>query len=263
MTSPSKQPRFQWLLKLSPAYLVGLFGLLMVIFLSTILLEYRARRAEIEHTMREEAVLLIHALTDGAEQALNSYHQHRLLMTSNLLDQLHLLNRIDSKSPLTSSDLQRIADSNILYRITIFDKDGKRIAFTTPPDHTPLLEPQCNPQEELQPLFLKTSDEVVLGIRYSSSNRAPRLIAAVARSRGGAIVGNYDASNLLALRKQMGVGRLIQRISKDNTAIDYILWQDDSALLAATPNVTHVEPLQADAWLSAALLRPTDRKSVV
>ena len=244
--------KWSWLL--SPKYLAGLFVLLVAIFLGTTLFEYQYRKSEIEHGMREEAAVLIHALSEGADNAITGYNENSSLLTGSLFSQLRLLDRIDKKSALTSSDLTEIAGSGGIYRINIFDSHGKRIAFNTPLDHKPIAQ-QCDPALQLQPIFAHQTDSLVVGIRESASRRGPRLVVAIARSRGGAITGNIDASRLINLRRQLGVGRLIQRIGADTTGIDYIFWQDTTAILAATPNISGAAPLLSDTLLASALLQ--------
>jgi len=255
-----KRLTLQWPLMLSPGYLAGLFFLLLAIFLGSTLFEYHYRKLEIEHSMREEASLLVHALSEGAENAISGYNENSSLLTGSLFSQLRLLDRIDKKNALRSSDLTEIAGSGTMYRINIFDRRGKRIAHNTPPDHEPMAQ-QCDPKTQLQPIFSRETDSLIVGIRESASGRGPRLVVAIARSRGGAITGNIDASRLINLRRQLGVGRLIQRIGVDTTGIDYIFWQDTTAILAATPNVTGAAPLLSDSLLARALLqqKPTTR----
>ena len=250
----------KWPLMLPPKYLAGLFFFLMAIFFGTTLFEYQYRKSEIEHIMREEATLLIHALTEGADNAISGYKENSSLLTGSLFSQLRLLDRIDKKNALTSADLTEIAGSGGIYRINIFDRQGKRIAFNTPPDHEPMAQ-QCDPKLQLQPIFSRQTDSLVVGIRESGARRGSRLVVAIARSRGGAITGNIDASRLIDLRRQLGVGRLIQRVGADTTDIDYILWQDTTAILAATPNITGAAPLLSDSVLARALLKrkPTTR----
>ncbi|NTV21509.1 MAG: PAS domain-containing protein [Chlorobium limicola] len=247
------------LLMLSPKYLAGLFSLLVFLFLGTAFFEYQYRKSEIEHIMREEAALLIHALRVGAENAITGYNENRSLLTGSLFDQLRLLDRLDMQKPLTSTDLSVIAGSSGVYRINVFDGNGRRIAFNTPPDHTPL-EQTCDPRQMLLPLYSGKQDSLLLGIRPSTSDRGPRLIAAVRRSRGGVIAANIDASKLLDLRRRLGVGQLIQRIGADTTGIEYIIWQDSSAILSATPNVSKVDPVHADPFLLSAF-RSTSAKT--
>ncbi|MCF8383822.1 MAG: PAS domain-containing protein [Chlorobium sp.] len=238
---------------LSPKYLGGAFALFVLLFLGTALFEYHYRKSEIEHIMREEAALLMHALSEGAENAITGYTENSSLLTGSLIDQLRLLDRLDKQHELTSKELSAIAGSSGIYRVNIFDSKGKRIAFNSPPDHTPLLR-QCDSRLYLQPIFSGQKDSLLLGIRQSSSDRGPRLIAAVKRSRGGVIAGNVDATRLLDLRRKLGVGQLIERIGADSTGIDYIIWQDSTGILAATPNVSKTASVRSDAFLESAML---------
>lgn len=253
-------PSRKHLLLLHPAYLGGIFSFLIIVFLGSTIFEYRYRRAEIEHMMQEEASLLIHALTVGAENAVEGYNGNRTILTGSLLGRLRLLDRIDRLKPLTSRALADIAGTGGMYRINVFDSTGRRIAWNVPPDHAPSLHHR-DPKQELEPILSGRVDSLVLGIRESVSDRGPRLIAAIARSRGGAIVGNVDASGLLELRRSIGAGSLIRKIGAGEAGIDYIIWQDTTAILAATPNVSGADPLLADPVLALALRarKPTTR----
>jgi PAS domain S-box-containing protein len=243
----------QGVMMLHPKYLGGLFTLFMLFFLGTALFEYHYRKSEIEHVMREEAALLMHALRAGAENAITGYNENRALLTGSLVDQLRLIDRLDKQHELTSTDLSTIAGSSGIYRLNIFASSGKRIAFSSPPDHNPL-EQECDPRLSMYPVFSGQTDSLLLGIRESSSGRGPRLIAAVKRSRGGVIAGNADATRLLDLRRKLGVEQLIQRIGADRTGIDYIIWQDKTGILAATRNIRKTSAIRPDSFLDSAMI---------
>ena len=243
----------QWRpLPIPPKYLAGMFFVLVIAFAATALLHYKSRMEEIENLMHEESSLLVHFLTEGAETALIGYNEINALVTGGLADQLRLIERMDSQKALTSNDLSEIAGNSGMYRITIIDRDGKRIAWNSPPDHTPLFG-NCDPSSQLVPILSGKTEVLNLGIRESAAGKGARLVVAVARRRGGAIVGNVDASRLLAMQREIGPGRLIQRMGHDAAGIDYIIWQDTSAIIAATPNVTETETIQSDPALSRAL----------
>lgn len=243
----------QWRpLPIPPKYLAGMFFVLVIAFAATALLHYKSRMEEIENLMHEESSLLVHFLTEGAETALIGYNEINALVTGGLADQLRLIERMDSQKALTSNDLSEIAGNSGMYRITIIDRDGKRIAWNSPPDHTPLFG-NCDPSSQLVPILSGKTEVLNLGIRESAAGKGARLVVAVARRRGGAIVGNVDASRLLAMQREIGPGRLIQRTGHDAAGIDYIIWQDTSAIIAATPNVTETETIQSDPALSRAL----------
>ncbi|NTU97988.1 MAG: PAS domain S-box protein [Chlorobiaceae bacterium] len=242
----------QGVMMLHPKYLGGLFTLFMLFFLGTALFEYHYRKSEIEHVMREEAALLMHALRAGAENAITGYNENRALLTGSLIDQLRLIDRLDKQHELTSADLSTIAGSSGIYRLNIFDRNGKRIAFSSPPDHAPL-QRECDSRMFLQPVLSGQTDSLLLGIRESSSGRGPRLIAAVKRSRGGVIAGNTDATGLLDLRRKLGVEQLIRRIGSGKSGIDYIIWQDSTGILATTLNIPKTAAFRPDSFLESAM----------
>ena len=225
---------------------------MVIAFSTTAFLHYKSRMEEIENLMHEESSLLINFLTEGAETALIGYKEINGLVTGGLADQLRLIERMDTQKALSSDDLSEIAGKSGMYRITIFDRDGNRIAWNTPPDHNPLFQ-NCDPSSQLMPILSGKIEVLNLGIRESHSGKGPRLVVAVARRRGGAIVGNVDASRLIEMQRKIGPGRLIQRTGTDTAGIDYIIWQDKSAIIAATPNVTEAETIQSDPVLSGAL----------
>ncbi len=240
------------LMTLHPKYLGGIFALFVLLFLGSALFEYHYRKSEIEHIMREEAGLLMHSLREGAENALAGYNENRDILTGSLIDQLRLIDRLDRQRELTSADLTTIAGTSGIYRLNIFDRNGRRIAFSAPPDHAPLLR-ECNPDLFIQPLLSGRQDSLVVGIRESFSGRGPRLIAAVKRSRGGVIAGNADAARLLELRSRIGVEQLIRRIGAGTPGIAYIIWQDSTGVVTATPNLPKAAAILRDPFLDSAM----------
>lgn len=241
------------------AWLAGLFALVLMAFSVIAVYQYYSRKAELEHLLHEEATILVHALTNGAETALLAYDDNQATTTGALADQLRLIERMDRIRPLTSADLSEITGKSALYRITVFDRQARRVAWNFPPDHEPLFE-DCNPAEHLSPILSGKTEQVNIGLRQAVSG-SHRLVVAIARHRGGAIVGNVDASEIIELRRRLGPGRLIQRFGKEEAGIAYIIWQDRTAIISATPNVTEAESIDSDPVLSAAMGKnsPTTR----
>ena len=69
---------------------------------------------------------------------------------------------------------------------------------------------------------------------------------AVARTdKKGAIVVNLDAKDLLDFRKRIGIGKIIQDISR-NSGIVYIALQDSGGILAASHNIDSLDAVSED-----------------
>lgn len=240
-------------LTLPSRYLAGLFALLVLLFSGTALFEYHYRKSEIEHIAREEASLLIHALGASVENAITAYRENSATLTKSLFTQLRLLDRIDRLHPLTSGDISEITErSSNIYRIHVFDRNGQCVASNHPSDHRHS-ERRCRLSLALQPVLSGSADSVVIGIRQGPSRRGARLAAAIRRTRGGAIAGNVDATMLLKLSRKLGGRQLIERIGADTTGIDYIIWQDSSGIVEATPNVVRSAEITSDPFLLSVL----------
>lgn len=240
--------------EIPPTFLAALFIVVLIVFSGTAVYQYLSRKEEIEHQMQEEARILIHALSNGTETALLGYNGNAEIVTGSLIDQLRLIERMDRYHGLTSRSLSELVGNSNIYRVTVFDRKGRRIAWNSPPDHQPIFQ-DCTPTLRLEPILSKKTDLLNLGLRHSPSNKIPRLVVAIARKRGGAIVGNVDATRLIDLRREIGPGRLIQQIGATESGIEYIIWQNRSSIISATPNITETESIMSDPVLADAFVR--------
>ncbi len=248
----SKNPGKWQMLILPPGVLATLALTVLCVIGGTAYYELNRQKQEIEHIMHEEASLLIQSLALGAENAIVSYNEIKDQLAQRLLNNLRLLDRLDANMPLTRQDLTRIAAKNHLYRINVFDRNGKKIASSHLPVHEGL-QPTHDPKDVLRPIFTGRVDSLVVGFKQSRFELGVRFAVAVKRSRGGAIATNVDAEELVALRRKIGVGHLIQSVGASVQGIAYIAWQDTAAIISATQNVTELDSIQSDPFLLAAL----------
>lgn len=229
-----------------------LFLGLMALFVGTAIFEYRARKAEISELLREEALLLVQALSQGTDSALTGTNAHYDQLLGRLYDQLQMAQRLDTRTALSAKTLSDLVDPEGPTAITLFDQqgnmvmsshdiasDGAAMRFFTP--------------DRFQPLLAGQLDHLLFGLAGTKTPTGPRLYAAILRHRNGVIAGSIDAASLLSLRRESGAGRFMQRLAADREGIDYIIWQDATAILAATSNVRAVPPIRQDPFLRAVL----------
>ncbi len=240
------------MLILPPTALATLALAVLFVIGSTAYYDLNRQKQEIEHLMHEEAALLMQALALGAENAIVSYNEMKDQLAQRLLNNLRLIDRLDASTRLTPQDLSTIAAKNHLYRINIFDRNGNKIASSHPPVHLDL-QATHDPKEVLGPILTGSVDSLVVGFKESRFELGVRFAVAIKRSRGGAIATNVDAHELLALRRKIGVGRLIQSIGARAEGIAYIAWQDTAAIISATQNVTELDSIQSDPFLLRAM----------
>lgn len=91
---------------------------------------------------------------------------------------------------------------------------------------------------------------------YGTGNR---FAVAIRRSRGGAIVANVDAEEMLECRRQHFIGRLVQDIG-ENAGLEYIVLQDTVGVILATDNIKSINAINSDLCLVSAL-ENNERKS--
>jgi two-component system, NtrC family, sensor histidine kinase HydH len=250
MNSDSRSEESRFVVR--PRYLAVLFGALALLFLVTTLFEYRYRKEELGHMMREEAVLLIDAMTESAGQSLAGYRQSQSLVASELLDKLRLLGRMAGEPSMTPAKLGGMARSAKLRSLMLSGRPG-RAATLYPAASSDFSARNPEILAGLDPVLSGQREADWCIVRSSSPGVPPLLVGAVRLSDGGVAAGAMDATGLLEFRRTLGIGKLVRSIGADTTGIEYIIWQDSTAVLAATPNVRQSESIRSDPFLSAAL----------
>ncbi len=93
---------------------------------------------------------------------------------------------------------------------------------------------------------------MVIGLKENRHGIGERFAVAVSRDKGGAIVLNIDAAEMLDFRRRIGLGRLIQDIGETGE-IRYIALQDADGMVVASKNLIKLEIIEGDKFLSDAL----------
>jgi len=246
--SPSDKSRFS----VRPWHLAALFSGLVLLFLVTTLFEYRYRKEEIGHLMREEALLLIDAMTEGAEQSLSGYRKSQSLFADGLLDRLRMIGRMSEERLVAPSQCSGLAAAAGLRSLMLADSQG-RTETRFPSDGSDFSEKESGILAGLEPVMSGKRDWHWFIFRPPSSGGIPLIVAAIRRQSGGVVAGSMDATGLLEFRRTLGIGKLVRGIGADTTGIEYIIWQDSTAVLAATPNVWVSQSIRSDPFLSSSL----------
>jgi PAS domain S-box-containing protein len=235
-----------------PWYLAVLFAGLVLLFLVTTLFEYRYRKEELGHMMREEALLLIDAMAESAGQSLAGYRTSQSLVADELLDRLRLFGRLVDETLMNPVRIGDMATSAGLRSLMLTDRQGK-IVGRYPSGALDFYGKIPQVFENLDPVLSGKRDAHWFIVRSPSSGVPPLLVAAVRKRGGGVVAGSMDATGLLEFRRTLGIGKLVRSIGADTTGIEYIMWQDSTAVLAATPNVRESKSIQSDPFLSSSL----------
>jgi two-component system, NtrC family, sensor histidine kinase HydH len=240
--------------KLSPKAIISITVLIAAVMLISSYIELNQSKKEIFQLLNEHSTSLLESIIQSSKNTLNSSFEIEDLVTQRLLDNARLIKWFDTNKPLTKNELIRIGKENDLYRINIFDKKGNRVLSNRIPEpgHTHG-EENINRSNELAPILNNEVDELIIGLKSAMFSDEERFAVAVSRANNnGAIVVNMNAEDFLDFRKKIGIGVILQQMSKQH-GIEYIILQDSIGVLAASEKIDTVESISGSDFLHDAL----------
>lgn len=241
-------------IKLPPKAIVSISAIIALIMIVSSYVELNQSKKEIYQLLYEHSSSLLQSIIISSTNTLNSSFEIEDLITERLLDNARLIRKLDSLNALNKDELINISKKNSLYRVNVFDKKGNRILSNRipEPDHIHG-EENINRYDELAPILLGETDELIIGLKKAEFSEGERFAVAVARAKNrGAIVVNMDAKDFLDFRKKIGIGIILQGISNHH-GIEYIILQDSLGILAASEKIDSVESISESSFLKNAL----------
>ncbi|NWF49622.1 MAG: PAS domain S-box protein [Ignavibacteriaceae bacterium] len=240
--------------KLSPKAIISITLLIAAVMLISSYVELNQSKKEIFQLLYEHSSTLLESVIQSSKNTLNSSYEIEDLIANRLLDNAKMIKRLDAVKSLNKDELISIAKENDLYRINIFDSKGNRVLSNRIPEPGHIHgEENINRYEELSPILNGEVDELIIGLKSAEFTDEERFAVAVARSNNkGAIVVNINAENFLEFRKKIGIGVILQQMSKHH-GIEYILLQDSIGVLAASEKIDSVESIISSGFLQTAL----------
>jgi PAS domain S-box-containing protein len=239
---------------LRPRYIIAVAFVIALIMIVSAVYELSQSKQELNQLMTEEASSLIETIGMSSSNTVLSNEEIEDLISQRLLSAARMTAYFDSVRTLSQKDLETIAKENDVFRINIFDREGKKVFSSLIADSSHLNVPSKHePKDFFEPILKGEKDEIIIGLKAARHEDGERFAVAVRRktNKGGAIVVNVDASYLLEFRKKIGFGKMIQDIG-DNSGIEYILLQDDKGIIAASKRIQEMSPIEGDRFLEQA-----------
>ncbi len=230
--------------KLSPKAIISISVLIAAVMLISSYIELNQSKKEIFQLLYEHSSTLLESILQSSKNTLNSSFEIENLVEDRLLDNARMIRRLDAAKSITKDELIKISKENSLYRINLFDSKGNRVLTNRIPEpghnHG---EENINRYEELKQILNKETEELIIGLKTAEFSDEERFAVAVARANNkGAIVVNMDAKDFLEFRKKIGIGVILQQMSKHH-GIEYIILQDTIGILAASEKIDTVEAI--------------------
>ena len=240
-----------------PGYIIAVTLVIALVMVISAVFELSQSKKELYRLMTEEATSLIETINMSSRNTVLSNDEIEELITQRLLSAARMTAYIDSIRHLTQQELEMIARENEVFRINVFDKNGKKVASSYIPDSSHLNIPSKHePKDFFEPILRGETNEIIIGLKEARHEEGRRFAVAVSRksNRGGAVVVNVDAAYILEFRKKIGFGKMIQDIG-DNKGLEYIVLQDENGIIAASKNISEMIPIDEDSFLREAYQR--------
>ncbi len=252
-TEPTQIP--QKLKRLNPQFILIIALILLLTLFGSAFFELRQTRHEIHGIMEEEAATLMASINQSGINAIKAFDEIERLVEDKLFSVAYFVKHLEDNGELTPELLDQIAAENGVFRINLFNAKGQKILsnYEKPPGDS--LSPR-SPAVELEPILNGDTNELILGLKESRHPGENRFAVAIRRRKGGAIVTNIDAAEMLEFRKNVGIGRLMQNIS-DYRGIEYIVLQDYDGIILASKGISSLPSIAGDSFLTKAFEKDT------
>jgi signal transduction histidine kinase len=229
------------------ARVAGLSVLVGAGLVTLVWVDYAATRRELVRVLRDQAASVRQIVAAAARANREASRQAEAQLTARLLDNARLLAELDSGRLLSETRLEDIAKRNGLYRVNVFGPDG-----TIELERWPGANLSGGTAAEgiagrgrgggrrgpglgfgggLVERILAGEEEAVGALHEARSGLGSRVVAAVRRPRGGAIVLNVDASTVATLQRRLSLDVLLADIVKSAPEIAYVVFEHEGQTL--------------------------------
>jgi two-component system, NtrC family, sensor histidine kinase HydH len=232
-------------------FIVIIFLLLASLMISSAVIELQQSKQELYQLMTRQAKALLESLVIASKNTLQASSYLDNIAEQRLLNNAALVRRMYENRRISNAILSDISSQNDIYRINIFNRQGRKIYSSHKQEHFGIPE-KFNPQDILQPIFNGESDTLRLGYRAARFEEGQRFIVALAAEDRSAIVLNVEASAMLHFKKDIDFGSLIRNVVNESPDIIYIALQDTANILAASGNVRQLDEVMQSQFLRQA-----------
>jgi two-component system sensor histidine kinase HydH len=203
--------------------------------------------------MEKEGTALLGSLILSSQNTIRANALVEEIVGERLLNVAYLVDRAENEGRIDNSELQEVADAGNLLRIDVLDQQMNPIYSSDPQDTEIYQDTAALVIPMLQTLFDQEADEVAFGIEAKTLLAEKSYAAAIQRSKGqGAVVVVTSAAYMESFKKEIGIGYLIQKISRES-GVEYIVLQSLEGIVLASKRVEKMLKIEEDPFLQEAL----------
>ncbi len=226
--------------RFNPKYILWVSVILAVLMLTSALLVIRRIESSFLEILEKEGYALLESLITSSENSIKATDVSEQLLENRLLDNAKAL---DQMGKLNRAVLLTFANETHVNRIDIFSGEGNlRLSSSI------YVQGDTRPASAIQ--FIISGKTRVMSFKTEEGDFA----VAIKRLNSKDIIVCYsDAKYIKELKNSVGIGNLIQKISKES-GIEYVLLQNEDGIVFATKNIEKMKKISKDIFLRNALL---------
>ncbi len=235
---------------IKPKYLVLLSSTLAVILVIVTLIDIYQGQEDIYQTKTEEAVSLLRSIQKSSENVFVSNKEVEKLLADKLENTAYFISNKVTANRISQSELDNISKQTGIDHLYLFKSD-RTIELTNsnqPYSDLSLIDYESE-LDSLQKGLINSF--VAAGIYDEEGNQHFAVIHNRANGNGF-ILASIESGRLLAFRKKIGLGKLLQKIA-DGKEIKYISIQDDEGITTAGGAVKQLSAIEEDSFLKNIL----------
>jgi len=210
----------------------------IMLFMST--QSYLRRTQEMNEFMRQESILLIHALESAFRNTLLANIEVEQLIAQRLFDIGVMLDReLANGAAVTPELLEVIAQQHHILHIHLVDAAGRKAVSSSEE-----LQVRSTVSKVFAPVYQGEQERITRGFREQIFSKRTTFGVALARSDGeGAIVLSVDATYVLQFQERIGLPALMAELVTQEAGIAYIAFYSlEGEMLHTSNEDTHAAP---------------------
>jgi signal transduction histidine kinase len=248
----------------------GLAALLLLVALVTGLgaLGALIEARNLRQVSRDQGLALAEALETSTRNALLANQRLEEAIAQRLLDNARLLDRLLAYEPLPNRVLAELAARQRLHRVEVLDPQGEVLATSAIPVPAPMQEHMARHgihgippmlRHVYTPLLQGQAQQVLEGFGEQRFWLGRQYGVAIRRQEGTGIIAiTADADEILKLRQEMGLQRLLDDLAT-NPILAYVLLYDPALTVVAHTPSGPLAALDEEPVLRQALTAPGAR----
>ncbi|MBN1638019.1 MAG: PAS domain S-box protein [Ignavibacteriales bacterium] len=255
-----KRRLFKRLSLLQTRNVVFIFLAITLLIIISSVIEYFQTRSEMLNLMELHSHTLLESIVMTTENALLADEEIKRQLKTRLLDNANFVNTLHEKNQITTALLNKLVLTYNIDRINILSKDGK-VLLSGMSDYYDF-DCEMNYEEILFPIINRIEDTLFLNVKLENCTSKFKYITAISSKNGDVVTIEIISDEINNLRKTLGFGSLIRKLT-NNKEIIYLALQDTSTILVASGKLPNLEPIISSNFLYSSLKDSTFKWRIV